>query len=301
MDARQLRYFLAVVDAEGFGKAAERLYIAQPSLSQAIAGLERELGVALFHRVGRGVVLSDAGKQLIGPARQVIRDLATAQATIDAIKGVARGRVEITSMPSAGIQPLAPIMQRFAAAHPDVTVSVNAAFVPDEVIDAVRTGAVEIGLLGAPDLVRVAELDIVALEDQPLMLFTAPGGPFHGRDHVTADDLDGHRLIASQPGSLMRQLVDHILAQGSQARLVAEVAHRTSILPLVLAGVADAILPAAWKDLAIRAGADVLPIRPTAHLRVVMVSRRTQLTPAARAFIDVAQAYRAERRDRPVA
>ncbi len=247
------------------------------------------------------MVLSDAGKQLIGPARQVIRDLATAQATIDAIKGVARGRVEITSMPSAGIQPLAPIMQRFAAAHPDVTVSVNAAFVPDEVIDAVRTGAVEIGLLGAPDLVRVAELDIVALEDQPLMLFTAPGGPFHGRDHVTADDLDGHRLIASQPGSLMRQLVDHILAQGSQARLVAEVAHRTSILPLVLAGVADAILPAAWKDLAIRAGADVLPIRPTAHLRVVMVSRRTQLTPAARAFIDVAQAYRAERRDRPVA
>ena len=112
MNIRQLSYFLAVVDAEGFGKAAERLFIAQPSLSQAIAGLERELGVVLFHRVGRGVVLSDAGRQLVEPARQVIRDLATAQATIDAIKGVASGRVEgqelhemRTILRSAGIVP----------------------------------------------------------------------------------------------------------------------------------------------------------------------------------------------------
>ena len=86
MDARQLKYFLAVVDAQELGTAAEQLYIAQPSLSQAIAALERELGVVLFHRVGRGVVLSDAGQRLIEPARQVIRDLATAQATIDTLK-----------------------------------------------------------------------------------------------------------------------------------------------------------------------------------------------------------------------
>ena len=77
MDARQLRFFLAVIDYEGFSKAAEQLYIAQPSLSQAIAGLERELGVALFHRVGRGVKPTDAGLNLIGPARQVLRDLAS--------------------------------------------------------------------------------------------------------------------------------------------------------------------------------------------------------------------------------
>ena len=86
MDARQLKYFLAIVDAQGFAKAAEQLCIAQPSLSQTIARLERELDVVLFHRVGRRVVLTDAGRRLIEPARQVIRDLATAQATIDTLK-----------------------------------------------------------------------------------------------------------------------------------------------------------------------------------------------------------------------
>jgi DNA-binding transcriptional LysR family regulator len=69
MDARQLEYFLAIVDHDGFGRAAQQLHIAQPSLSQSIANLERELGVQLFHRIGRGVVLSTAGSDLIAPAR----------------------------------------------------------------------------------------------------------------------------------------------------------------------------------------------------------------------------------------
>jgi DNA-binding transcriptional LysR family regulator len=80
MDARQLEYFLAIVDHDGFGRAAQHLHIAQPSLSQSIANLERELGIPLFHRIGRGVVLSAAGRELIEPARQVLRDLSTARA-----------------------------------------------------------------------------------------------------------------------------------------------------------------------------------------------------------------------------
>ena len=149
MDARQLRFFLAVIDYEGFSKAAEQLYIAQPSLSQAIAGLERELGVALFHRVGRGVKPTDAGLNLIGPARQVLRDLASAQSAMDAVKGITTGRVEIITMPSPGVEPLTTIMQQFVNDHPDITLSVDAAFIPEEVLHAVRTGACEIGLLGA--------------------------------------------------------------------------------------------------------------------------------------------------------
>ena len=82
VDTRKLKYFLAVVDHDGFNRAAEHLLIAQPSLSQTIAGLEKDLGVPLFHRIGRRAVLSEAGKELVGPARLVMRDLDAAQSAV---------------------------------------------------------------------------------------------------------------------------------------------------------------------------------------------------------------------------
>ena len=294
MDARQLKFFLAVIDHGGVSKAAEQLYIAQPSLSQAIAGLERELGVALFHRVGRGVLPTDAGEQLIGPARQVLRDLATAQSAMDAVKGVTSGRVEIITMPSPGVEPFSTITQRFVKRHPNISMSVDGAFVPEEVLHAVRTGVSEIGLLGAPTVTQAADLHVLRIEDQQLVLVTAPGGPFTGRDSISPADLEGHRLIASQRGSLMRTMVDDVMSSGVGAKVVAEVAHRTSILPLVLAGVADAVLPAGWTGLARRAGADVLAINPPSYLRVALVYRKSPLTPSAEAFLDTVKQYAAE-------
>ena len=291
MDARQLRFFLAVIDCEGFSRAAEQLYIAQPSLSQAIAGLERELGVALFHRVGRGVIPTDAAKELIGPARQVLRDLATAQSAMDAVKGVTTGRVEIITMPSPGVEPLSTIMQRFVRLHPDITMSVEAAFVPEEVLHAVRTGACELGMLGAPTPTQAPDLHVLPIEDQELVLVTAPGGPFAGRTSIGAGDLAEHRLIVSQRGSLMRALVDDVMSSGVSAKIVAEVAHRTSILPLLLAGVGDAVLPAGWTGIARRSGCDVVAINPPSYLRVALVYRKTQLTPSAAAFLDCAKHY----------
>ena len=90
MDIRQLKFFLAVVDHNGISRAAEHLMVAQPSLSQAIATFERELGMPLFHRIGRGVVLSEAGTALVGPARVVLRDLDEAKAIMQRAQGAAR-------------------------------------------------------------------------------------------------------------------------------------------------------------------------------------------------------------------
>jgi len=292
VDTRQLRYFIAVIDHRNFSRAAEHLQITQPSLSQAIAGFERELGMPLFHRVGRGVVPTDAGDHLVEPARRVLRGLDAAHSTIDAVKGVTTGRVEIITTASPGVEPLTTIVRSFTAQHPDITLSIAAGSAPDNILQSVRSGASEIGLLGAARLPRPADLEVLPLEDQELVLVTAPGSNLTGRGRVTDEDLSGRRLVVAQRGSLMRQFVDDMLASGITVTVAADVAHRrSSILPLVLAGVADAVLPAGWTNLAHRAGAAVLAIDPAAHLRVALVHRKGPLTPAAAAFAAAAAAY----------
>ena len=292
MDARQLEYFLAVVDHDGFGRAAQALHLAQPSLSQAIAGLERELGVQLFHRIGRGVVISNAGTELIEPARQVLRDLRTARATMDSLKGVQRGRVELVTMPSPGIEPLGTLTRLFTRRHPGITVAADAAFTPDEVVLKIRQGVCELGLVGAPGPLPTPGVDVLPLEAQDFVLVGAADSDFPAGNPVQRSALTGARLIASPHGSLMRQIVDEIAASGADVEIAAEVAHRTSILPLVLQGVGLAILPSAWAPLARRAGARVARIEPPAQLHVSLLSRSAPLTPAARAFLAVARSYR---------
>ena len=269
MDARQLRYFLAVVDEGGFGRAAERLFIAQPSLSQAIAVLERELGVTLFHRVGRTVVLSEAGRTLVGPARLVLRDLDAARASVDALRGVRSGRLEMATMPSPGIEPLTTLIAEFTTRYPLVTLNVEGVFTPEEVVEAVRSGRCELGLTGAREPVKVAGVDVLALEDQPLILLVSPTRDTFGEvESISGEALSGHRIVASQQGSLMRWMVDDVLAGGVDCAIVAEVAHRTSILPMVISGVGHAVMPSSWRQLAESSGLRTLTITPEVMLHV---------------------------------
>lgn len=294
MDARQLKYFLAVVDEGAINRAADALLIAQPSLSQAIAGLERELGVPLFHRIGRRLVLSEAGETLVGPARVVLRDLEDAAASVRALKGVRTGRVDLITMPSPGIEPLTTILTRFSRSFPGVTINAEAAFTPEEVLRAVRTGVCEIGILGSPDTVRAPELEVVELESQPLILISCPGTEVTDDGKIERSALSGLRLIVSQQGSLMRKLVDDVLASGVEVVIAAEVAHRTSILPMVLSGFGHAVMPSSWAPSARLAGATIRSIVPESYLHVAAVCRRTHLTPPARTLMDEAKNYAAE-------
>ena len=294
MDTRKLKYFLAVVDHDGFNRAAEHLLIAQPSLSQTVASLERDLGVPLFHRIGRRAVLSEAGKALVGPARLVMRDLDAAQAAAQSLRGARTGRVDIVSMPSPGVEPLTSMIAGFTQLHPHIRLNVSAAFTPEEVIESVRSGSTEIGLAGSPEPIRVPGVEVLELERQPLILIVNPEADSFGpRAAIQREDLGGQRLVASQRGSLMRWFVDDALARGVDAEIVVEVAHRTSILPLVLAGVGHAVMPSSWAPVAHRSGLRTLLIEPVSQLDVAILSRKTDLTPGAVAFLGVAQQYAA--------
>lgn len=296
MEVRQLKFFLAVVDHGGFTKAAEQLMVAQPSLSQAIAGFERELGTPLFHRIGRGVVLTDAGKALLGPARLVLRDIDEATTTMRKLKGLRGGRVDVITMPSPGMEPFTTILTVFTRQHPDVTINAEAGFTPQEVLDSVRSGACEVGVLGSAGPTLAPDLDVVHLESQALVLISGPNADCREGPIVRREDLSGYRLIVSQRGSLMRALVDDVLAHGIDITIVAEIAHRTTILPMVLNSVGRAVMPSSWTQTAQRAGATVQRIVPESYLHVAAVSRRNHLTAPAKALMAEARRYSAQAR-----
>jgi DNA-binding transcriptional LysR family regulator len=288
MEVRQLEYFLAIVDHGGFSRAASALYVSQPSLSQAIRSLERDLGSALFHRIGRRAVLTEAGTALIGPARAATRSMEIARATVAAVHEVRTGRLDIAAMPSPAVEPLTSMIRAFSGRYPGVSVTIRAAFTPRDVIDMVRTGSAELGLLTTPGVLPDKEVVSHPVGEQGFVLLTPPDGPFPAGKPVACEQLAGHRLIIVQRGTAGRAYVDRLLEQGIDFTIAAETEHRVSILPLVLAGVGLAVVTDSWRAMAEHAGARVLDIEPKNTLSIALCSRCTGLSPAAEAFIRTA-------------
>ncbi|MGW8379029.1 LysR substrate-binding domain-containing protein [Streptomyces sp. ODS28] len=291
MDIRQLAYFLAIVDAGSFNRAATALYVSQPSLSQTVRALERDLGSELFHRIGRRAVLTEAGRALIEPARAAVRSLETARASVASVHELRSGRLDLASMPSQAVEPLTTLIRSFSGRYPEVVVAVKAVFTTRDVVEAVRTGAVELGLLASAGPLPDKEVTSLALGEQRFVLLVPPGDALAARRSVASGELAGLRLIVGQPGTGMRAYVDSLREQGVDFSVAAEIEHRVALLPLVLAGVGHAVVTESWRDLARQAGAGVLDIEPATALRIGLVSRRGPLSPAAAAFLDTARAH----------
>ncbi|MEU1305239.1 LysR family transcriptional regulator [Streptomyces shenzhenensis] len=300
MDVRQLEYFLAVVDHGGFNRAASALYLAQPSLSQAIQTLERDLGSELFHRIGRKAVLTEAGTALIEPARAAVRSLEMARATVESVHGLRSGRVDIAAMPSQSIEPLTSMIRRFTERYPQVSVAIQAAFTPGDVTAAVRTGKAELGLVAGPAPLPATDVRPYRILEQRFVLLAPPDGPFPPGSPVRQEQLAGQRLIVGQQGTGMRQYVDDLRTAGVEWTVAVESEHRIAILPLVLGGVGLAVVTDAWRGFAERAGALVLDIEPATSLHIALLSRKTALTPAAQAFLTCAAEGAAGTMDRRV-
>lgn len=287
MDARQLEYFAAIVDEGGFHRAAERLHVAQPSLSQAIRALERDLGVALFHRLGRRAVLTDAGREVLEPARQVLRDLDTARAAAESARGLRTGRVELAALPSQSVEPLTTMIERFHGAHPGVLVAVQPAITAPEAVELVRGGRSELALIGAAEDFAYPGLRARTVQRERFVVVAGPEAPWSGPVLHRAD-LAGQPVVTVPEGNRMRHVVDEMIGAGVDLRIVVETAHREAILPLVLRGVGITVLTAGWSETARRSGARVYALEPAAELRISLVHRAAPLTPAAEAFLDVA-------------
>lgn len=288
LETRQMRYFLAVAERGSFTRAADDLRIAQPSLSQAISRLERQLGVPLFHRVGRRIVLSDAGRDLLEPCRTALRAVGVAQDAARSVATARLGRLSLAAMPAAAISPGVDLVSRFTRDHPGAELTVVAGWTDEEIADLVRQGRVEVGLVASAVLRREQDLAVIPTVAHRLVFIARPQDAPPGDGEVSAGDLRGGRLITSRRGTVMRRYVDDVLVDHPDVAIVCEIDHRAAILPLVRAGVGATILPAAYAQDAAALGLVVRTLQVAAVVRTAVVCRRDDLTPLAAAFVRLA-------------
>jgi LysR family carnitine catabolism transcriptional activator len=285
MDERRLRYFLSVVDEGGVTAAARHLLIAQPSLSQNLRAFERELGVELFHRAGRGLRLTSAGRALVGPAREVLRATDAARGAVQAVIDVISGSLELAVLATLAVDPLAELVGRFRRAHGAVTVRVTEPDGAAGVRALVQDGECELGLAHLP--LATHGLRVLPLGIQELMIVLPAGTDLPDRP-ITPSALSTLPLVVSPPTTSTRMLLEEALAAvGLPPRIVVETGAREAIVPLVLAGAGAALLPAPLAADAARRGAVVRRVKPAITRRIGLIHRDRALSPAARAFAEL--------------
>ena len=285
MDIRQVEYVLAVIDHGGFTRAARAVHVAQPSLSQSIRRLEQELGSPLFSRAGRTVRVTEAGRAFEKPARRALRELEAARAAVAGHGELLAGTVDVVALPTLVPDPLAGVLARFRELHPAIRVRIHDPGTAARLATMVGDGRAGIGLTERGPERR--GLERRALLDQELLAVLPPGERARpGR--LTLEQLADRALVTGPPGTGTRKVVEEGLAElGLDLTVAVETAQREAVVPLVLAGVGPAVLPAPLAEEAGALGATVVPLVPPLVRRVDVIWSPDELPPAGVALLDL--------------
>jgi DNA-binding transcriptional LysR family regulator len=262
VELRHLRYFRAVAEELHFGRAADRLHIAQPPLSQQIRQLERELGVTLLTRTTRSVELTPAGQAYLARAVAILDAVDDAGAQARRIADGIEGRLAIGCVGSATYSLLPRLVRALGETLPGVEVSVRGEMLAPAQLAALAAGEIDLALLRPPvqqdgvvtEVVRRDRLLVALPADHPLI----------GGDDLRVEDLRDEDFVAhaGHGRSVMSSVVTAVCAEaGFIPRVRHEVMETSTLVTLVAAGLGVAIVPAPTAALDI-AGVRYLPLMP---------------------------------------
>jgi LysR family transcriptional activator of glutamate synthase operon len=294
MDLRQLRYFEAVARHRHFTRAAEELHVAQSAVSHQIRQLESELGMELLRRTTRSVEPTEAGTLVATRARAVLAETDALLDEVEELRGLVRGRVTIGALLFGGDLDIPAILAAFTATFPHVEVGVREG-TAQRMLDMLHEGSLD--LTFALETKAPEGVERLALSREELAAVMSPRHALAGEGPLPIAALDGHELIAFQPGSTTRALVDQAFADaGVEVRIAVEANDLALVRSLAARGLGVAILPRSFVELP-GPRVSFRPLSPTLRMAVVLwwlKSRR--LSPAARAFIEFAASERVRQR-----
>lgn len=287
---RQIQAFLAVGEQGTFTKAAERLKVAQPALSQLVRDLEQELGIRLLDRTTRRVELTEAGREFQGSAIKIAHELDTAVENANHLAERKRGRIIVAAPPLLAAVILPPSIVALQEAYPGLQVSLVDAR-NELIIEAVRYGKADCGI--GTFSAALDDIERNPLARDRMMLFCRKNSPFANKTSVAWRELEDQPFVTLTRDSGIRLLVEIGFEQAQIAlRPNYEVAQITTALALVEAGLGLAVLPTYARAVA---GGAILArplVEPSIARDIVMIRQGGRsMSPALAAFETVLRRY----------
>ncbi|TDD86667.1 LysR family transcriptional regulator [Actinomadura darangshiensis] len=280
MDLRHLRYFVAVAEELHFGRAAERLSMAQPPLSQAIRRLEHELGVELLHRSTRRVGLTDAGRSYLARARRILGEVDEAAHEARRVAAGAVGHLAVGCVGSATYSLLPALSRGLSLELPGVDFSFRGEMLVPDQAEALRTGEIDLALLRPP--IADLSLTVLPLRRDWLIVAVPADHPLAALRQVEITDLADAALIvhSADRRSVMYDVVLGLFHDaGIEPRIRHEVGETSTLITLVAGGLGVAVVPEPVTALALE-GVAYLPLaQPAAHVDLAVAHRTDRTEP----------------------
>jgi DNA-binding transcriptional LysR family regulator len=289
VELRQLRYFVAVAEEMHFGRAARRLHMTQPPLSQAIQALEAQLGTPLFSRTRRSVALTAAGQTLLPEVQRLLQQVEGLASLAQSAAAGESGRLSIAFVPMADYSVLPTALREFRAALPSVHLDLQEA-TTDVQIELLASGRIDIGFLlpPLPDKLN-AEVDYLPLTSEPLVL-ALPEGTATTKTKMSLKRCADLQLIIF-PRRMSPAFHDQILAclrdAGLSPRIGQEAIQMQTIVSLVSAGMGFALVPQSVSNMK-RPGVEYRAMQEISPwVEIGLAWRRDNTSPVLSAFLEL--------------
>ncbi len=249
MELRHLQYFVAVAEELHFGRAATRLLIVQPSLSQQIQQLEKELGFPLLRRTKRSVELTDAGKVFLIEARKALAQVQEAKRAAQRAYRGEIGRLVVGYISSSTYDLLPMMLSAYRERFPHVDVALQE-LTTQEQLRALEEESIQVGLLRLPINDPTVHVEVVRRE--PIVCVLPEGHPLATHERIAVPLLANEQFVlqsSQRGGGYYAQLMNLCLSSGFSPNVIQEVTEMHTIVSLVAAGMGVSLVPLSMKNI----------------------------------------------------
>ncbi|WEN13840.1 LysR substrate-binding domain-containing protein [Rhodanobacter sp. AS-Z3] len=289
-DLRQLRYFVAVAEELSFTRAALRLHLSQPPLSQQVRALEEDLGVRLLERTKRHVELTEPGRVFLDQARQILAKADEARSQVTAAAAGYSGQLRLAYSVSVSFHPALPqALLRYSQIAPRVALQLSEMYTEPQYA-ALLGGQIDVGFVrdvpAHPQAARSVRLNVI--DREPLLLALPIGHPLAGRSSLHLAEVAGDAFV-SQPRQLVATLYDRLVKlatrAGFQPTIIQHAQQINGLLALVAGGLGLALVPASMRVVRL-AGVSYVPLEDAdAYLLLALASRAQDTSPVLQQFL----------------